>query len=76
MRSHRGIENQLHWVLDTALREEDCVISRGKAPANLACARHIALNLLRAKKSRKRGEKGNARVACMSTDYLEQVLGV
>ena len=76
VRSHWGIENQLHWVLDTALREDDCVISRGEAPANLACARHIALNLLRAEKSKKRGVKGKQRVACMSTDYLEQVLGV
>ena len=76
VRSHWGIENRLHWVLDTVLREDDCVISRGEAPANLACARHIALNLLRAEKSRKRGVKGKQRVACMSTDYLERVLCV
>ena len=29
VRSHWGIENSLHWVLDVALREDDCRIRKG-----------------------------------------------
>lgn len=47
VRSHWGIENQLHWVLDVAL-EEDRVRARcDHGPRNLATLRKLALNLLR-----------------------------
>ncbi|WP_299022907.1 ISAs1 family transposase, partial [uncultured Photobacterium sp.] len=39
VRSHWGIENKLHWVLDTAMNEDGCQIYRGNAAENLACTR-------------------------------------
>ncbi|WP_375511206.1 ISAs1 family transposase [uncultured Nostoc sp.] len=46
IRSHWGIENSLHWLLDVALREDDCRIRKDNAPENFAVLRQIAVNLL------------------------------
>ena len=47
IRSHWGIENRLHWVLDVAFREDDNRTRAGHGAQNLATVRHLALNLLR-----------------------------
>ena len=47
VRRHWGIENQLHWVLDIAFREDESRIRKGGADQNFAVLRHIALNLIR-----------------------------
>jgi len=44
VRSHWGIENSLHWVLDVGFREDDCRIRKDNAPPNFAILRHISLN--------------------------------
>lgn len=36
VRTHWGIENSLHWVLDVAFREDDCRIRKDNAPQNFA----------------------------------------
>lgn len=46
VRTHWGIENTVHWVLDVVFREDDCTVSVGHGAANLAVLRHIAVNLL------------------------------
>ena len=46
-RSHWGIENSLHWVLDVTFREDDCRVRKDHAPHNFAALRKLALALLR-----------------------------
>jgi predicted transposase YbfD/YdcC len=46
VRSHWGTENSLHWVLDVALKEDDCRIRKDNAPQNFAVIRQITVNLL------------------------------
>lgn len=75
-RSHWGIENSLHWVLDVAMSEDDSRIRKHNAPANMAILRHIALNLLKQEKSLKRGIRGKRLKAAMNPDYLLKVLTV
>ena len=75
-RSHWGIENSLHWVLDVVMREDDSRICKDNAPENMATLRHIALNLLRQEKTLKRGVAGKRLKAAMNPDFLLKVLTV
>lgn len=47
IRSHWGVENEVHWVLDVVFKEDDCRIRTKDAPRNFAVIRKIALNLIR-----------------------------
>jgi predicted transposase YbfD/YdcC len=46
-RSHWGIENQLHWVLDVVFDEDKARNRKDNGPENLAILRKLALNILR-----------------------------
>ena len=74
VRTHWGIENKVHWVLDIAFREDDCRIRKGNGAENFAVLRHIALNLLRREKTAKRSLKGKRKKAAWDNDYLLKVL--
>jgi predicted transposase YbfD/YdcC len=76
VRSHWGIENSLHWVLDVALKEDDCRIRKDNAPQNFAVMRQIAVNLLGKEKRVKRGIKNKQFQAAMDNKYLERVLSL
>jgi predicted transposase YbfD/YdcC len=74
IRSHWGIENSLHWVLDIAFREDESRVRSGKAPENLVVLRHIALNLLKNSKTFKGSIKTKRLNAAMDTEYLQEVV--
>jgi predicted transposase YbfD/YdcC len=74
IRSHWGIENRLHWVLDVAFREDDCRVRVGHAPENLAIVRHFALNLLRHEPSRRASVATKRLCAALDDTYLRSVL--
>ncbi len=76
IRSHWGVENSLHWILDVALREDDCRIRKDNAPQNFAILRHIAVNLLTQEKRVKRGIKNKQFLAGLDNNYLETVLAL
>ena len=46
-RGHWKIENQLHWVRDVSMGEDDSQVRTGSAPQVMAALRNVALNLLR-----------------------------
>ena len=74
IRGHWGIENSLHWVLDVALREDDCRVRTGHAATNLATLRHMALNLLRQDTTKKRGIRTKQKIAGWDHLYLIKLL--
>ena len=51
VRSHCGIENELHWRLDVTFREDESWIRRGTAPHDIGLIRHVAMNLLNREKT-------------------------
>jgi predicted transposase YbfD/YdcC len=73
VRSHWGIENQLHWVLGVAFREDDCRVRAGDATENFAVMRRVTLNLL--KKATCNGGIKNRRLrAAWDRRFLWQIL--
>ena len=74
VRSHWGIENELHWTLDLAFDEDRCRVRKDHGPENFALLRHIALNLLKQEKTCQRGIKGKRLLAGWKQDYLLKVL--
>lgn len=74
VRSHWGIENRLHWVLDLAFREDESRVRLGHAPENLAVLRHLALNLLRRETSSRVGIHAKRLKAGWDNAYLLRVL--
>jgi len=74
VRAHWGIENQLHWVLDMAFREDECRVRSGHASQNFATLRHLALNLLRQETTAKVGVKVKRLKAGWDDTYLLKVL--
>ena len=74
IRSHWGIENRLHWVLDLAFHEDSSRVRADHAPENLAIIRHIALNLLRGDPNRRIGLKNSRFRAALDDVYLRSIL--
>jgi predicted transposase YbfD/YdcC len=74
VRSHWGIENSVHWVLDVTFHEDQSRIRAGYAAENFAVLRHIALNLLRQQTTKRKSVKGRRLKAAWDTDFLLQIL--
>jgi predicted transposase YbfD/YdcC len=70
IRSHWGIKNQLHWILDVVFNEDTNRTRKGNGPECSAILRHIVLNLLRQDPNPKTGSISYKRMlAAMSPDY-------
>lgn len=74
IRAHWSIENNLHWTLDVAFREDECRIRKNHAPQNLANIRRFALNMLK-QDTTKISIKRKRFKALINTKYRAQMLG-
>ncbi len=74
VRSHWGIENQLHWVLDVSFQEDSLRGCLGYSGENLAVVRHLALNLLTHESTAKGGIHAKRLKAGWNNNYLSLVL--
>lgn len=76
VRSHWGIENSLHWVLDMNFREDESRIRKGNAAENLAIIRKIVLNMIKLNKPKGMSFKKAKLAATWDTDFaLKTVFG-
>ena len=76
VRSHWGVENKVHWVMDVCFREDQSRARAGYAAENLATLRRLALNLLKREKTKKRGIRGKQLNASWDHAYLLRLLGI
>jgi predicted transposase YbfD/YdcC len=74
IRCHWGVENELHWVLDIAFREDDARHRAGNTAQNLATLRHFALNIVRQDNKRKVGVANSRKRAGFDRSYLIKLL--
>lgn len=74
VRDHWTIENQLHWVLDIAFREDDCRVRDRNAASNLSILRRFALSLCKQEKTAKVGIKIKRKRAGWNNAYLLTLL--
>jgi predicted transposase YbfD/YdcC len=74
VRSHWGIENNLHWQLDVSFHEDDSRKREGYAAQNFSTLNRIALNLIKHEQSKKRSVKGKRLDAGWDNDYLWKIL--
>ena len=76
VRSHWGIENGLHWVLDVAFCEDDSRVRAGNAAANFSAVRQLALGLLKKRTEAKCGIKIRRQRAGWDNKFLLQTIGL
>ena len=75
VREHWGVENQVHWVLDVQMDEDQSRARAGHAPENLGTLRRLVLNLLRRDTRCQSGIKGKQLNAAWDHAYLQSLLG-
>ncbi|WP_428484992.1 ISAs1 family transposase [Rhodopila sp.] len=73
VRSHWGIENRLHWVLDVVFHDDLARLRTAHGPANMAVVKHTAMNLLNQAKP-VTSFKNRRKKAGWNQDYLENVI--
>jgi predicted transposase YbfD/YdcC len=74
VRSHWGIENQLHWQLDVSFSEDQSRKREGYAAQNFSLLNRIALNLIKHESSKKKSVRRNRLDAGWDNDYLLKIL--
>jgi predicted transposase YbfD/YdcC len=75
VRSHWGVENQLHWRLDVVMNEDQDRTRLGNGPENLAVLRHMAINAMQEEGS-KGSLRGKFKRAGWNDVYLTRLLAI
>ena len=81
IRSHWGVENSHHWVLDMVFRvmpeacfqHDECRIRKHNAPANFATIKHMAGNMTR-RAAGKKSMRVKRRLAAWDDTYLATLI--
>ena len=74
IRRHWSIENELHWVLDVAFREDEARHRAANAAQNMTTLRHFALNIIKRDGARKLGVANSRKRAGWDRAYLLELL--
>jgi predicted transposase YbfD/YdcC len=72
-RSHWGVENRLHWVLNAVMHEDWTTNRNDNSAYNLAILRHMALNLMQQDRSRV-SLRSKFNLAAWKDEFLAELL--
>ena len=73
IRSHWGVENSLHWVLDVTFKEDSSRIRTGHGAENMGLLRRLCINLLKQEPS-KQSLAMKRFSAALDNDYALKVM--
>ena len=73
VRTHWGIENAVHWVLDVAFGEDNSRVRVGNSAENFSILRRMALNMLKSETTLKVGVAAKRKRAGWDGEYLLKV---
>lgn len=76
IRSHWGIENSLHWILDVVFCEDKARNRNGNSDRNLSVIRRIALNMIKRENATKGSTNTKRQIAALNDNYREILLQV
>jgi len=76
VRSHWGIENKVHHVLDVTYNEDSCRIRKDHGAENFSTMRRLTQNLARLENSKKLSMNKKRTLAALNPDYRLKLLGV
>ena len=74
LRSHWGVENGLHWVLDVTFSEDDSRIRKDNSPEIAAIFRRMALSILKRDTTVNSSIRGKRLQAGWNSELLEKIL--
>jgi hypothetical protein len=74
IRNHWRIENELHWTLDIAFREDEARHRARNAAANMTTLRRFALALVKQDPARKLGVANSRKRAGFDRNYLIELM--
>ena len=74
IRSHWGIENRQHWILDVAFNEDSSRKSAVNAAENFGVITRLALNIIKIDTTTKASVKRKRKMAGWDDDFLERLL--
>lgn len=73
-RGHWSVENNLHWLLDMAFREDESRARKDNSAENLNVIRQIALNILKSENSFKGSFTDKQFLCLLDRSYLEKII--
>ena len=74
IRSHWGVENNLHWNLDVIFKEDASLKKKGDSPMNFNIITKIALALIEREKSTKMSKNSKRLKAALDDKYRTKIL--
>lgn len=74
IRSHWGIENKLHWILDVQFGEDGSRVRNADAAQNLNVIRKVAVDLLRRDRTTRHTFKKKRQIMMWKDEMLQHII--